>query len=182
KSYVGRPEGDWARGMAINQLGNGLAFASHHEGALSVRRAELAMLQRLDAPEHEILIAQSNISNTYHSLGRHEENMHIRRVVHWGFSTLLGEEHELTLHTATCYATTLTKLKHFEESRSLMRKMIPVSRRVLGEVHRITLTTRYCYGEALYTNPGATLDDLREAVATLEDTERTVRRVFGNTH
>ena len=63
-----------------------------------------------------------------------------------------------------------------------MRKMIPVSRRVLGEVHRITLTTRYCYGEALYANPGATLDDLREAVATLEDTERTVRRVFGNAH
>ena len=26
------------------------------------------------------------------------------------------------------------------------------------------------------------LDDLREAVATLEDTERTARRVFGGTH
>ena len=63
-----------------------------------------------------------------------------------------------------------------------MRKMIPVSRRVLGEVHRITLTTRYCYGEALYANPGATLDDLREAVATLEDTERTARRVMGGAH
>ena len=63
-----------------------------------------------------------------------------------------------------------------------MRKMIPVSRRVLGEVHRITLTTRYCYGEALYANPGATLDDLREAVATLEDTERRARRVLGGAH
>ena len=63
-----------------------------------------------------------------------------------------------------------------------MRKMIPVSRRVLGEAHRITLTTRYTYGEALYANPGATLDDLREAVTTLAEIERTARRVFGGTH
>jgi len=86
----------------------------------------------------------------------------------------------------TCYicthATTLTKLKRFEESRSLMRKMIPVSRRVLGEVHRVTLTTRCCYGEAIYEDSTATLDDLREAVATLEDTIRSARRVFGNTN
>ena len=29
---------------------------------------------------------------------------------------------------------------------------------------------------------GATLDDLREAVATLEETERTARRVMGGAH
>ena len=63
-----------------------------------------------------------------------------------------------------------------------MRKMIPVSRRVLGEVHRVTLTTRCCYGEAIYEDSRATLDDLREAVATLEDTERTARRVLGGAH
>ena len=63
-----------------------------------------------------------------------------------------------------------------------MRKMIPVSRRVLGEVHRVTLTTRCCYGEAIYEDPTATLDDLRDAVATLEDTLRSARRVFGNMH
>ena len=30
--------------------------------------------------------------------------------------------------------------------------------------------------------PGATLDDLREAVTTLEETERTARRVLGGAH
>ena len=35
---------------------------------------------------------------------------------------------------------------------------------------------------ALYTDPSATLDDLREAVTTLEDAERIARRVFGGTH
>ena len=29
---------------------------------------------------------------------------------------------------------------------------------------------------------GATVDDIREAVKTLEDTERTARRVFGGAH
>ena len=31
-------------------------------------------------------------------------------------------------------------------------------------------------------DPGATLDDLRESVTTLEDTERIARRVFGGAH
>ena len=33
-----------------------------------------------------------------------------------------------------------------------------------------------------YMDDGATLDDLREAVTTLEDTERTARRVLGGAH
>ena len=44
-------------------------------------------------------------------------------------------------------------------------------RRIGGEV----------YAEALYKDD-ATLDDLREAVATLEDTERIARQVFGGAH
>ena len=36
--------------------------------------------------------------------------------------------------------------------------------------------------ETLYKNDGATLDDLREAVETLEDTERIARRVLGGAH
>ena len=31
-------------------------------------------------------------------------------------------------------------------------------------------------------DPAATLDDLREAVATIEELERTMRRVFGGAH
>ena len=34
----------------------------------------------------------------------------------------------------------------------------------------------------LYHDPGATLDDLREAVDTLEEIERTARRVLGGAH
>ena len=38
------------------------------------------------------------------------------------------------------------------------------------------------YAEALYRDPDATLDDLREAVNTLEETIRTVRRRLGDSH
>ena len=34
----------------------------------------------------------------------------------------------------------------------------------------------------IYGDPGARLDDLREAVTTLEEIERTARRVLGGTH
>ena len=38
------------------------------------------------------------------------------------------------------------------------------------------------YARALYKDDGATLDDLREAVTTLEDAGRIARRVFGKAH
>ena len=38
------------------------------------------------------------------------------------------------------------------------------------------------YGRALYEDPAATLDDLREAVTTLEELARTARRVLGGAH
>jgi hypothetical protein len=46
----------------------------------------------------------------------------------------------------------------------------------------LLLRMRGCYGQALYMAAGATLDDLREAVTTLEDAERIARRTFGGTH
>ena len=41
---------------------------------------------------------------------------------------------------------------------------------------------RALYAELLYNDAAATLDDLREAVTTLEDVERIARRVLGGQH
>ena len=38
------------------------------------------------------------------------------------------------------------------------------------------------YAKALYEDPTTTLDDLREAVTSLVETERTARRVLGVAH
>ena len=63
-----------------------------------------------------------------------------------------------------------------------MRKTIPVARRVLRDKDRLTLKMRWSYAQSLYKDDDATLDDLREAVTTLEDTTRIARRVLGGTH
>ena len=44
------------------------------------------------------------------------------------------------------------------------------------------LKIRWNYARTLHRATGATLDDLRESVETLEDTERIARRVMGGAH
>ena len=80
------------------------------------------------------------------------------------------------------YAAALIDLKRIEEAKELLRKIMPVARRALGKDNRITLKMKRFYAKALYRDPAATLDDLREAVTTLEETTRTARRVFGGAH
>ena len=76
----------------------------------------------------------------------------------------------------------LRDLQRFKEVKGLLRKTIPVARRALGEGHHTTLRMRWAYGEALYHDDGATLDDLNQAVTTLEEIYGTARRVFGGAH
>ena len=182
KTYVGRPETDVVRGMAMNLLGNGLWDANHHEDALSVREAQLAMHRRLGASADNILDTQNNIATSYHQLGRLEQALRMRQDVYSGRLKLSGEESDRTLSAANNYAHCLVSLRRFEEAKTLLRKTIPVARRVLGESHAVTLNMPWHYARALYENPSATLDDLREAVTTLEETARTARRVLGGTH
>ena len=88
----------------------------------------------------------------------------------------------MTTVAATNYAASFGALQRFKEAKALMRKIIPVAQRVLGEGDQITLTMRRIYAMALYDDPGATLDDIREAVTSLEDAGRIARRVLGGAH
>ena len=182
KTYLGRPEADQVRHLAISVLGNGLDAAAHHEDALSVREAELSLLRRVGASECHILGLMGNLAGTYSLLGRKEEALRVRRDEYSGRLKLSGEQDRYTLEAANNLALELVDRKRFEESKSLMRKTIPVARRVCGMNDEITLKMRAIYAKALYRDDGATLDDLREAVQTSEDTTRTARRVFGGTH
>ena len=80
------------------------------------------------------------------------------------------------------YASVLGHLGRFEEARSLLRPTIPVALRVVGENHEYTLRLRLMYAGALFRDNSATLEDLREAVTTLEEIEPIGRRVLGGTH
>ena len=57
-----------------------------------------------------------------------------------------------------------------------------MARRVLGESHEIAIKMLWIHAQTLYKDDSATLADLREAVNTLEDSARPLRRVYGRTH
>ena len=140
------------------------------------------MLRRLGASEEDMLVIQTNLACTYYRLGRLAEALPMYRDAYSGRLKLHGKEHGETLLVASNYAATLAELQRFEETMSLLRKMMPVAPRVLGESDTVTLKLRLLYGRVLCEDTTATLDDLREAVATLEDAGRTARRVLGGAH
>ena len=136
-------------------------------------------------PEREILTVQGNLANSYTVLGREQEASRMARDVYSGRVKLDGKDHKDTFRAAYNYTLTLDRLgleQGLEEARKLLRKTIPTARSVLGESNQLTLKTMESYAEALYKDPAARLDDLREAVTTLEDTARIARRVLGGAH
>jgi tetratricopeptide (TPR) repeat protein len=179
KTYLGRPETEQVRHAAMSALGNGLYAAKHYEDAMVVQEAELSMKRRIGESDHNILAAMGNLAATYAAVGDLEKAISMEREVYSGRLKLEGEEQEETLRVANNYAASLVGLQRFEEAKSLLRKIMPVARRVLGEGNRLRLKMRKIYAWALYSDPAATLEDLREAVTTLEDAGRIARRVFG---
>ena len=129
-----------------------------------------------------ILAVQNNLAGTYQYLGQSEQALRLKRDVYSGYVKLKGEESRNTMVAANNYANGLLVLRRFEEAKALLRKILPVARRVLGESDTLKLTMRWNYARTLYEDDGATLDDLREAVNTLEETERTARRVLSGAH
>ena len=141
------------------------------------------MLRRVGASEDRVLGTQGNIAVTYEALGRLDESHRMFRDVYFGRLKFSGEENFHTLSAANNYASSLLDTNHeVEEAKSVLKRTLLVARRVLGEVNEITLYGRWNYARALYNNDNATLDDIREAVNTLEDLERIARHVLGDAH
>ena len=182
KTYLGLPETDQSKCSAMSVLGNGLSAAKHHEDALPVVEAALSMLRRVGAPTSCILAQESNLALMYRALGRDDQALRLKRDVYYGYAKLLGEEHEQTLLVAENYALSLIDLRRFEEAKALLRKTILVSQRLLSETDARTLKLQVTHATALYSDDGATLDDVREAVTTLTKTASTMRRVLGGAH
>ena len=142
---------------------------------------KIALSSTASALLSDILAAQKNLACTYEELGNIESALATRQEVYSGYLRLKGESHADTCLVADNYAKSLGELQRFEEAKSVLRKMMPVVR-ALGEDHFQTIKMRWRYAEVLYRDPGATLDDIREAVTTLEELEPIARRVLGGTH
>jgi len=182
KTYVGRPEASKPRGMAMSLLGNGLYATGNYEQASFVEEAELAMRRRLGESELSMLAVKGNLAATYLQLGRLEEALILRREVYSGRLKLCGEEASETFMEANNYAAILRDLQRYAEAKSLLRKTMPVARRVLGKNDVLILKMRWNFALMLYKEDGATLDDLREAVTSLEEVAPASQRLLGSAH
>ena len=100
--------------------------------------------------------------------------------VYSGHLKLFGEDRN-TITAAMNYAISLFGLGRFDEAKSLLREIVPVARRIRGENDVDTLKMRSMHAAALY-QVADTLDDIREAVNTLEETVPTTRRLLGGAH
>ena len=114
---MGRPEGNQVRLSAMTELGLGLSDANHHEDALSLQETKLAMLRRLGASAHNILVVQGNLARTYAMHGRVDESLRMRRDIYSGFLKLHGEEYFDTLLLANNLATSLRGLESTSKKR-----------------------------------------------------------------
>jgi len=182
KTYLDRPKASQARSVAINVLTLGLKDTADYEGALSVQEAELSMLRRVGMPGDIILMLQGNVAATYESMGRIEEALLLKQEAYSGLLQLKGEEDFGSLVAAQNYVSSLCVLGRFEEAKAVLHKMTPAVQRVLEEKDELALKWKWNYASVLYKDGAATLDDVGEAVTTLEDLVRTTRRVFGGAH
>ena len=151
-----------------------------------MKETELATMLRLGASESSILDVQGNLAVTYAKLERHELALRMKRIVYSGYLKLKGEEHTDTLISANNYADSLIQLQRYKTVMDLLRETLPIARRVLEDSDETMLRLRVNYARALCVVSadavtGTSLDDLREAVTTLEESKRTARRVFRGT-
>jgi hypothetical protein len=108
-----------------------------------------------------------------------------------------GGRHQRYLHDTNPYSYNASSPRPIVEERRLRGRPPDVRRRAKnpptacrrtgypGASVRDRLSTpllKHINAEALYNDDGATLDDLREAVTTLEDATRIARRVLGGAH
>ena len=91
-------------------------------------------------------------------------------------------ESQQTLTVASHYAATLIRIERFEEAKRVLRQVIPVAQRTLGTVHMCTVSLREDLARAMLQDGNSTLGEKREALRTLEDSLRVMRRVLGTQH
>ena len=166
----------------MNQLGNGLHDADQHEDALTVREAELAMKLRLGMPARQLLVVRGNIANSYQMLRRYDEALRMRREVYSGTLRICGEDSYDALVDTLNLALALRKTGNKPEAKELLRARIPVAERSLGRENYVYFRLRWTYAKSLADAADATLDDVVQAEALLDDTYTRFRRVMGDRH
>ena len=126
------------------------------------------MKRRLGARKHPARSEQS--ANTYQALGASRRCPANATRRYSGFCKLYGEEHETTLTAANNYASTLIESKALRRSEDTSVKRCPWRDAFSEIVMRPRLERGQFTRKRSTRTLAATLDDLREAATTLEET------------
>ena len=165
----------------MTELGLGLFEAEHYEDALSVQETDLATTRRIGASEHNMLIVQQNIANSYQSLLRNDDALRMEKAIYASRVRLSGEFHEKTLISALNLSIALVRANKARESVTFSRPLLPKVRRELGAENEVCLRFAHAYVYAVM-NCAASRDELIFAEKLHEDTVRRFRRVLGPAH
>ena len=147
-----------------------------------MREAELSMLRRVGTSEENMLALQGNLADTYHSAGRLEKALRVRRDVFSGFMMSLGDSNEHTIIAALNLSTSLTDTGRFAEARAFMPDQMALAKRILGSDHPLTLDFQWGWARALLKDVDVTAEQLAEAASTLEKALKIAQRVLGHEH
>jgi len=183
KTYVGRPEVDMARSMAMNRLSVGLSFSGHHADALSVQEAEFSTMKRVGASELNMLAVQNNLASSYTLIGRLADALQIQRDVYLGQRRLgRGPSHKHTLIAALNLSTSLVDTGKFAEAKVFISDQIALAERAFGSDHILTLDFQWGYSRAFTRDKDVSAEELAEVATILEETVKTTQHVLGSDH
>ena len=163
-------------------LANGLGCVKLVRESLQVNEALLAQKLR-DHPNDidGICLLENNIATCFNDLGRHEEALGLLKNGYERYVSLLGPKHERSIMAGQNYGTMLLNVEKFAEARSFLRQYASHIQG-LGENHPVTIRARWSYANALQGDPGASMDDLLEAEATLASVLTAWARIMGLQH
>ena len=126
---------------------------------------------------------QGNLANSYSALGRFEQSLNITRDIYAQSSELYGRDNTSTLVSAVNLACSLVEdLEQFDEARAFLQDRILEATRALGKDHDLTFRMQRMYAQCLYQNDGASREDVTAAIATLEELDRKLTRIYGASH
>ena len=93
-----------------------------------------------------------------------------------------GETHTETLGLALDLAITFRQTDKNADAKSFLRGRVLIADRFLGREKMLSLRLRWVYANSLTDSADATIDDLVEAVETLESVAKSWKRVMGERH
>ena len=128
------------------------------------------------------LVTQGNLASTYQLVGRPEDALRLRRVVYRGVLHRYGEDSLEAITEALNLALILRDTGNDPEAKELLRARIPVAERSLGRENYVYFRLLWTYAKSLADAADATLDDVVQAEALLDDTYTRFRRVMGDRH